>query len=116
MSLKNQLLKKLFINYVVPHWAKKASRKNSKALLWTAAGIGALLATRAITRRLLEYDFTNKAVLITGGSRELGLVMAREFLREGARVAICARDEGELERAYQDLQQYGSQVFTVPCD
>jgi short-subunit dehydrogenase len=116
MSVKNKIIKKLVLNYVVPHWAKKASRKNSKALLWTAAGVGAWLATRAITRRLLEYDFAGKTVLITGGSRGLGLVMAREFLREGARVAICARDEDELERAYHDLKQYGSQVFTIPCD
>lgn len=116
MSLKNKIIKKLLIHYVVPHWAKKASRNNSNALLWTAAGAGALLATRAITKRLLEYDFQGKTVLITGGSRGLGLVMARQFLREGAKVAICARDEDELERAYQDLKQYGSQVFTIPCD
>jgi short-subunit dehydrogenase len=44
------------------------------------------------------------------------LVMAREFLREGARVAICARDEDELERAYEDLMKYGANVFTAVCD
>jgi short-subunit dehydrogenase len=116
MSLKNQLIKSLLINYVAPRWVKKASRKNSNALLWTAAGVGALLVTRAVTKRLLEYNFAGKTVLITGGSRGLGLVMAREFLRQGAKVAICARDQEELERAYQDLKQYSTQIFTIPCD
>ena len=39
--------------------------------------------------------------------------MAREFAREGARVAICARDEAELQRAQTDL---GGEVMTIPCD
>ena len=46
----------------------------------------------------------------------MGLVMAREFAREGARLAICARDEGELERARADLKKLGAQVIAVPCD
>jgi short-subunit dehydrogenase len=116
MSLKNRLIKKLLVHYVTPRWLEKAARKNSNALLWVAAGAGALLVARAVTKRLLEYDFAGKTVLITGGSRGLGLVMAREFLRQGAKVAICARDEDELERAYHDLKQYGSEIFTIPCD
>jgi len=54
--------------------------------------------------------------LITGGSRGLGLVMAREFAREGARLALCARDVDELERARADLMKRGAQAFVVPCD
>ena len=51
-----------------------------------------------------------------GGSRGLGLVMAREFTREGARVAICARDPGELARAREDLAALGADVLVMPCD
>jgi short-subunit dehydrogenase len=90
--------------------------QNNKALLLGAAGVGALLVTRSLVRRWSEYDLRGKTVLITGGSRGLGLVMAREFAREGARLAICARDEAELERARADLKKLGAQVIAVPCD
>jgi NAD(P)-dependent dehydrogenase (short-subunit alcohol dehydrogenase family) len=66
-------------------------------------------------RRWRAYDFRDKVVLITGGSRGLGLILARELLREGARVAVCARDELELERARRDLGHH-DRVLTVPCD
>jgi NAD(P)-dependent dehydrogenase (short-subunit alcohol dehydrogenase family) len=38
-------------------------------------------------------------VLVTGGSRGLGLLIARELVGQGARVAIGARDEETLDRA-----------------
>src|SRR5437773_4657083 len=44
--------------------------------------------------------FRDKSVLITGGSRGLGLVLAREFAKRGARVAVCARSAAELEREH----------------
>jgi NAD(P)-dependent dehydrogenase (short-subunit alcohol dehydrogenase family) len=81
-----------------------------------AAGAGALLAARAVYRRINEYDLADKTVLITGGSRGLGLVLARGFAGEGARVAICARDPRELERARADLAARGAKVFAFPCD
>ena len=73
-------------------------RRNNEALIWAAAGAGALLAGRALVRRLFEYSFRGKVVLITGGSRGLGLVMAREFAREGARLVICARGATSWKR------------------
>ncbi|MGA9995395.1 MAG: SDR family oxidoreductase [Pyrinomonadaceae bacterium] len=90
--------------------------KNDGLMLAVAAGAGALLAMRAAISWWREYDFHDRVVLITGGSRGLGLVMAREFAKEGARVAICARDTGELERARVDLQKRGARVLAVPCD
>jgi NAD(P)-dependent dehydrogenase (short-subunit alcohol dehydrogenase family) len=81
-----------------------------------AVGAGALLAARAVYRRMSEYDLAGKAVLITGGSRGLGLVLARGFADEGASVAICARDPHELERACADLAARGAKVLAVPCD
>lgn len=86
------------------------------ALIMAAAGAGALLAGRALFRRWREYDLKDKAVLITGGSRGLGLVLAREFASEGSRVAICARDREELMRAQDELASMGAQVFAFPCD
>jgi len=62
------------------------------------------------------YELRDKVALITGGSRGLGLVLARELLRQGTYVAICARDEDELQRARLDLDRVGWRVFAVPCD
>jgi len=90
-------------------------RGKDLALTLTAVGVGTWFALRA-RRWLQEYDVRGKTVLITGGSRGLGLVLAREWLREGARVVICARQEEELQRAEADLAQHGGHVLAVPCD
>src|ERR1044071_4346713 len=86
------------------------------ALKLAAAGAGAYLAARAVYRRFNGYDCNGKTVLITGGSRGLGLVLARGFAAEGANVAVCARDHRELERARVDLASRGARVFAFPCD
>jgi NAD(P)-dependent dehydrogenase (short-subunit alcohol dehydrogenase family) len=72
-----------------------------------AAGAGLWLAWRLL-RRVRAFDFKDKCVLITGGSRGLGLVLARELVRQGAHVAICARDSAELDRAFDDLKSRGA--------
>jgi NAD(P)-dependent dehydrogenase (short-subunit alcohol dehydrogenase family) len=81
----------------------------------TALTAGAVVLKSALNH-LIEYDLKNKTVLITGGSRGLGLVMAREFAHEGARLALCARDEEELQRAQSHIESHGAEVMTVPCD
>ena len=87
--------------------------KTRNALL-LAAGFG--LVARELWQRRTEADLTGQVVLITGGSRGLGLALAREFAGQGCRLAICARDEEELERARQDLEARGAEVLAVPCD
>src|SRR4051794_12861501 len=87
----------------------------SKALTLAAAGAAAWLTLRA-WRSWKAYDLRDKNVLITGGSRGLGLVLARQLVAEGARVAICARDPAELERAELDLRQRGGHVVARRCD
>lgn len=90
-------------------------RDSNKEVLILAAA-GALLVGRAVARKFFGYSLRGKVVLITGGSRGLGLVMAREFAYEGARIAICARRTDELEAARADLKRRGAEVFAVPCD
>lgn len=85
-------------------------------LLRVAAGVGLLLAARAIIRKQRAYDFQNKVVLITGGSRGLGLVIARQLAAEGAKIAICARSADQLNRAEQELKEAGADVFAATCD
>jgi NAD(P)-dependent dehydrogenase (short-subunit alcohol dehydrogenase family) len=74
----------------------------------------AWLITRAI--RTARYSLHDKVALITGGSRGLGLVLARQICTEGGKVALIARDAGELSRAKADLVRLGGAVLTVQCD
>src|SRR2546421_6625177 len=84
-------------------------------LLWGAIGMASWLAYQA-RRAANAYSFRGKMVLITGGSRGLGLVLARRLVQEQARLVICSRNREELSRAYQDLVARGAQVLAVPCD
>ena len=63
-----------------------------------------------------NYDPRGKTVFITGGSRGLGLLLARELARRGAKVAISARDSEALDRAADDLRRFSNQVFAVETD
>jgi NAD(P)-dependent dehydrogenase (short-subunit alcohol dehydrogenase family) len=80
--------------------------------LTAAAAYGARCALRS-ARRLSLRD---RVILITGGSRGFGLLLAREAASRGARVAICARDEDELYRARDELLDRGADVLAVQCD
>ncbi|MET0401471.1 MAG: SDR family NAD(P)-dependent oxidoreductase [Cystobacter sp.] len=91
---------------------KDPSRLTLGAL--TAAGMGAVMGLRALRRE--KVTFEGRTVLVTGGSRGLGLEMARHFVREGARVVICAREQVELARAKDELEALGGQVLAIPCD
>lgn len=95
-----------------------ANQNNNAALLTTLAigGAGALLAEKALKRKRREFDLHGKVALVTGGSRGLGLVLARELAAQGAKVAITARDAEELERARADLESRGADVFAVACN
>lgn len=77
---------------------------------------GATCAARQAIRRARFMDFRGRVALVTGGSRGLGLVLARQLVSEGARVAICSRDEAELNRAKSELQSMGGDVLGVQCD
>ena len=97
---------------------KNAKRSKTNWLLAAGLGTVALAATLWGNRRG-SYDLSGRVVLITGGSRGLGLVLARQAVAEGARVAIRARDEAELARARQDLLMAGAaeaDVLTLARD
>ncbi len=79
---------------------------------------GALLGWAAVhlLREREWYSFAGKTVLVTGGSRGLGLVLARDVAAAGARVAICGRDPEALERARVALERFGGTVVAVQAD
>ncbi|WP_375505870.1 SDR family NAD(P)-dependent oxidoreductase [uncultured Nostoc sp.] len=87
-------------------------------LIFTLVIIATLLTSLLLDRWWREriYNLNGKTVLITGGSRGLGLVMARQLIQAGARLAICARVPQELERSRIELEQRGGEVLAIPCD
>lgn len=94
----------------------------SRHLSGLAAGLlaGATVIRTAL-REARPISFGGRTVLITGGSRGLGLSMAAEFGRAGARLVLAARDEEELNRARQRLIEEGAvrdgaDVLPVVCD
>lgn len=89
------------------------SRNELMTLFTIGAGIWA--TWRAIRQRT-EYQLRDKVVLITGGSRGLGLALAREFAQQGARIVICGRDPDTLERAKHELATQQSQTLAIPCN
>lgn len=87
-----------------------------RVALYAAAGAGTFLAARAIYKEFTKYDLKDKVVLITGGSRGLGLVLARQLAAEGARIAICARSVDQLGQAHVELENLGAEVISLAVD
>ncbi|WP_425145189.1 SDR family NAD(P)-dependent oxidoreductase [Deinococcus sp.] len=78
---------------------------------------GALLGLIAARRLAVPpYPLSGKVVLIAGGSRGLGLALARVCAGHGAKMVLLARDPAELERAAADLRQRGGTVSVVVGD
>lgn len=95
------------------------SEEDSVVKRQVASGIvlagAALAALRWRLRRRRYYDFRGRVVVITGGSRGLGLVLARHLAGEQARLVLLARNPEELERARDELGSR-TQVLARPCD
>ena len=78
-----------------------------------------LLSLMALTLRRQftpRYSLAGKRVLVTGGSRGLGLALARELARRGARLALLARNAEELETAATELRAQGTDVLVLVAD
>ena len=77
-------------------------------LAW--AGARALRSRRAVS-------FRDRVVVVSGGSRGLGLILARQLAAEGARLALLARTADDLDRAADDLEaRTGRRPLVVACD
>ena len=59
------------------------------------------------------FDLTGKAALVTGGSRGIGLMIARGLLDAGAKVAISSRKADACEQARAELAPHG-EVIALP--
>ena len=83
--------------------------------LGVAAAAGTAAAVLRGTRRQAD-DLDGEVALVTGASRGLGLLLARELGRNGCPLVLCARDGAELERAAGQLRAEGAQLITVTGD
>lgn len=93
----------------------RARRRQNHWLLPALALAGGAVLLRYALRKP-TYSFTDKVVLITGGARGLGLVIARKLAREGAKLVICSRNNEQLQRAATELRSRGAAVMPVCCD
>ena len=83
---------------------------------WAAIGAGTFLIANTIYKALNRYDLRGKVVLVTGGSRGLGLVLARQLAAKGAKLAICARTPEQLGQAHIELENAGAEVMSMTVD
>jgi NAD(P)-dependent dehydrogenase (short-subunit alcohol dehydrogenase family) len=88
--------------------------RTSHLALFVGAGVLGLMLGSTLSSRRTELR--GKLILITGGSRGLGLELARQLSAAGARVHVCARDEAELRRAAHDIMLRGRSIATHVCD
>ena len=56
----------------------------------------------------MDLNLSGKHILITGGSKGIGLACAQAFLAEGARVSLVSRSEANLTRARESLSAFGT--------
>ncbi len=64
----------------------------------------------------MELGMKGKKVLITGGTRGIGRAIADSFVNEGADVALCARNEAQVEEAVAALGSGGGSVYGQALD
>lgn len=92
------------------------SHRTARLLTLAAAALTSVAVARDLVRRRRRLDLRGRVAVVTGGSRGLGLLLAEELGRLGARVAICGRDPHALAHARARLEALGVEVHAVTCD
>jgi len=64
----------------------------------------------------MDLNLKNKAVLVTGGNRGIGLAIALAFAEEGANIAICGRDKATLKSASAAITDRGVKSQSISAD
>ncbi len=96
----------------LPQTARKTRHPLLKISLLT---VGTIAFLKLLQGRQ-AVDFRGRVVAITGGSRGLGLNLARQLASQGAKIALIARDVQELATAEREILALGAQCFTVSAD
>ncbi len=92
-------------------WAAPAAPGWTFARPWSGNRSGASPARRGCEM----FDLSGKVVVVTGGGRGIGLMMAEGLLRAGAKVYLSSRKAGDLEAAAESLSTVGP-VEPIPAD
>lgn len=88
----------------------------TRTLSQLALIVAAILALARLMRTQRALSFARRTAIITGGSRGLGLELARQLADEEARLVLVARNEAELESAARELEARGARVLTLALD
>jgi len=64
----------------------------------------------------MDLQIAGRTALVTGASKGIGYAVAAGLAAEGARVALCARDEAALAAAAERLRADGHDVLVIPGD
>jgi len=83
---------------------------------WFSVAVGSAIGARYVWSRMKRYDVNGKTVAISGGTRGLGYLLAREFARRGGRVFIFSRSDEEIQRAVARLRSESLHVDGLHCD
>ncbi len=65
---------------------------------------------------MAKNQFKNKVVVITGATGGVGRATAWEFAKQGANIALLAREEHQLEATRLEVEQYGGKAICIPTD
>ncbi|GAB3114225.1 SDR family oxidoreductase [Aestuariicella hydrocarbonica] len=64
----------------------------------------------------MDLKLKNKVILITGGSKGIGLALGKYLANEGAKVSICARNEAEVAAAVEQIKALGTDAYGAAVD
>lgn len=64
----------------------------------------------------MDLGLKGRIAVVSGASKGLGLAVAKALGLEGARVAVCSRDEGNLKQATQELISLGIETLSHVAD
>ena len=68
-------------------------------------------------REAIMNNINGKCAIVTGGTKGIGLAIARGLVEHGAKVLICARKEDEIYSAVSRLNsEFGERAYGITCD
>ncbi|MBC7965197.1 MAG: SDR family oxidoreductase, partial [Fuerstia sp.] len=79
-------------------------------------GFAGPMAAHTAVRKSRRFSWDQKRVLITGGSRDLGLALARQVAARGARLAICGQTVDQLDHSVREVRRYTRDAIGIEYD
>jgi 3-oxoacyl-[acyl-carrier protein] reductase len=96
--------------------SKNALKREHKMTFVKSVLLAVILLTASTTVCFAEARMKDKVVLITGGSKGIGLGITKVFAAEGAKVVILSRTEADLKKVTADLTAKGAEVSYLVGD